>query len=218
MRHLRVVRVHQSLLRTVSPADLTPVLPLMFSSLGVAARSDKIDVRGPVAHALARLAAAMATPAKEDVAETEAEGGDIEELEQATSAAVPQALHDLLVALLNDKVMEVRISATHAVKTLCKLRAPLLRAASCRVGCVLAAPIITLGCNDTRHLQVKSAAQRTLMHLANVCGWSEASPPPDLASVDRAAADYVANFAKPSGTMRRLAGLESEAEYSDVDE
>ena len=64
---------------------------------------------------------------------------------------------------------------------------------------------------------VKSTAQRTLMHLAKACGWTSAMPPPELAMVDHAAAEYVANFAKPNGTMRRLAGLESEVEYSDVE-
>ena len=113
--------------------------------------------------------------------------------------------------------MEVRISATRAVKTLCKLQAPLLRAGEGRVAALLAAPIISRGCNDGRHLQVKSAAQRTLMHLCHVCGWVEASAPPVLARVDKAAAEYVANFAKANGTMRRLAALESEVEYSDVD-
>lgn len=113
------------------------------------------------------------------------------------------------------QVMEVRISATRAVKTLCKLRPPLLRASESHVAALLASPIIALGCNDTRHLPVKSAAQRTLMHVCFVCGWVEAVPPPDLLKVDRAAAEYVANFAKPTGTMRRLAGLESEVEYSD---
>ena len=72
-------------------------------------------------------------------------------------------LHELLVSLLHDQVMEVRISATRAVKTICKHGGPLLRASGCHVACLLAAPIITLGCNDSRHLQVKSAAQRTLM-------------------------------------------------------
>ena len=74
-----------------------------------------------------------------------------------------------------------------------------------------------MGCNDTRHLPVKTAAQRTLMHICFTCGWTEAVAPPELAKVDRVAADYVANFAKSNGTLRRLAGLESEVEDSDVD-
>ena len=214
---IRVVRAQQALLRTVPTATLTPVLSTIFATLGHAARSDKIDVRQPAAHALARLASHMATPAAEDIAETEAEGGDIEELAQATSAAVPHAIYDLLVALLNDKVMEVRTSAMRAVKALCKLRPPLLRAADCHVASIFAVPIIALGCGDNRHLPVNNAAQRTLMHICNVCGWTENLAPPELEKVDRTAAEYVANFAKATGTMRRLAGLESEAEYSDVD-
>jgi len=216
-RQLRVVRAHQSLLRTLPAHTLAPVLPAMFTPLGVSARTDKIDVRQPAAHALARLAASMATPPPEAIAETEAEGGSLEELAQATSAAVPPALHELLVALLNDKVMEVRISAIHAVKTLCKLGGPLLRAADCRLGCMLVAPIVNLGCQDGRHLQVKSAAQRTLVHLTYVCGWNDGTLLAPLARFDRSAAEYVVNFVKPNGTMRRLAALESEAEYSDVD-
>jgi len=213
---LRIVKAHQSLLRSCPTDLLAPILPTMFTSLGVAARLDKIDVRQPASHALSRLAAHMATPAPEDVAETEAEGGDMEELAQVTSAAVPTALVELLVELLNDKVMEVRISATRAIKTLCKLRPPLLRAGECRVGCLFALPIIALGCSDTRHLQVKSAAQRTLMHICHVCGWVEAAPSP-LVRMDQAAADYVVNFTRANGTMRRLNGLESEADTSDVD-
>ena len=77
-------------------------------------------------------------------------------------------------------------------------------------------PIIALGCNDTRHVPVKTAAQRTLMHLCETCGWVQAEPPVALVMVDRVAADYVVNFTKANGTMRRLAGLESEAEDSDV--
>ena len=216
-RQLWAVRVQQSILRTVKAEQLSLVLSTMFTPLGVAARAEKIDVRQPAAHALARLAAAMATPTTEDIAQTQAEGGDLEELGQATSAAVPTAVHDLLVALLNDKVMEVRLSAMHAVKTLCKLRPPLLRAANRHAACLYSSPIITLGCNDNRHLPVKSAAQRTLMHLCTVCGWVDAVAPTELAAIDQAAADYVANFVKTNGAMRRLAGLESEAEYSDCD-
>ena len=55
------------------------------------------------------------------------------------------------------------------------------------------------------------------MHICFTCGWTEAVAPPELAKVDRVAADYVANFAKSNGTLRRLAGLESEVEDSDVD-
>ena len=45
----------------------------------------------------------------------------------------------------------------------------------------------------------------------------DAVAPTELAAIDQAAADYVANFVKTNGAMRRLAGLESEAEYSDCD-
>ena len=71
VQQLRVVRVQQSVLRTVDGAKLKGVLPTLFTSLGVASRAEKIDVRQPAAHALARLAAAMAEPDKEAVAEVE---------------------------------------------------------------------------------------------------------------------------------------------------
>ena len=211
-RQLRIVHAHQSLLRTVPVATLAPVLPTMFTTLGLAGRHEKIDVRQPAAHALARLAAAMATPSAEDIAETEAEGGSIEELAEAIAGAVPESLHNLLVSLLDDKVMEVRCSALRAVKTLCKLQPALLRAGQQKLA-VLLAKHICPGCQDARHMQVKNAAQRTLMHLATVCGWTEPEPPERLLRAHKESAVYVAEFAKR--TLGRLSGLESEPEHSD---
>ena len=213
-RTLRVVHAQQSLLRTAPLAKLSPHVSTLFTTLSGAARDEKIDLRMPAAHALARLAAAMASPAAEDVAATEAEGGSLEELEEATAGAVPASLHELLASLLDDKVMEVRISAYHAIKTLCKLRPALLRADGGKVAMLLT-PHITPGVQDARHLQVKSAAQRTLMHVCNVMGWSDEAQPERLARVNREASAVLGEFVKR--THKRLAGLESEAEHSDED-
>ena len=167
----------------------------MSTSLGVAARAEKIDLRQPAAHALARLAAAMAAPAPEDVQATKDEGGSVEELEQAMAAAVPPSVPELLAALLADKVMEVRISALHAVKTLCKARPALLRAGECKIACGLA-PGIVAACNERTKMQVTSAAMRTLMHLCGVCGWTDGAPPPVLHRAHIESANYVAEFTK----------------------
>ena len=197
---------------TLPPADLASVLPSIFTTLGVAAKHERIDLRQPASHGLARLAAAMATPAPEDVKEVEAEGASVEDLAQATAAAVPASVGELLAALLADKVMEVRMSALHAVKTLCKLQPPLLRASGCRLARVLA-PGIVSNCQDKRHMQVEAAAKRTLMHLALTCGWTEPEIPDALLRTDKESGTFIAEFAKR--TLKRLSGLESEAEYSD---
>ena len=214
MRQLRIIRALMSLLRTVPTAALAPHLSTMFTALGVAARDEKIDLRQPAAHALARLAAAMATPSCEDIAETEAEGGSLDALAEAIAGAVPASLHQLLGLLLEDKVMEVRISALHAVKTLCKLRPALLRANDFQLAHLLV-PKIVSGCQDARNHAVKSAAQRTLMHLSKACNWVTPEPPERLLRVHKESAMHIAEFAKR--TLQRLATLESENEMSDVD-
>eukprot|EP00966_Prymnesium_polylepis_P082005 1899901-Prymnesium_polylepis.1 len=166
----------------------------MLSHAEEASAGEKVDVRQPSAHCLARVAAAMAEPEPEDVAATEAEGGDPEELAQAVAAAVPAGLAAALGGLLADRVLEVRLSALHAVKTLAKLRPSLLRAAECRVGCGLLGGV--LAClQDKRNVMVASAAQRCLMHLALCCGWSETHPP-SAAAVGNEASAAVGEFAR----------------------
>ena len=68
---------------------------------------------------------------------------------------------------------------------------------------------------DARHLQVKSAAQRTLMHVCMVMDWAEGRQPENFARVAREASVVLDEFTKR--TYKRLAGLESEAEHSDED-
>ena len=168
----------------------------------------------PASHALARLAAAMATPPAEDVAAAAAEGTSEEELAMAAAMAVPPALSSALLELLADKVLEVRVSALHAIKTMCKLRPALLRASSSSLS-ARAMPAIVQGCQDKRHQPLMSAAQRTLMHVLAVNGWEECTEPPAALRADREAAQYVVDYARKS--YKRLAALESEAEHSDED-
>ena len=49
----------------------------------------------------------MAEPDAEDVAATEVEGGDLEQLAQAAARAVPARVPSQLTTLLGDRVLEV---------------------------------------------------------------------------------------------------------------
>lgn len=109
----------------------------------------------------------------------------------------------------------MRISALHALKTLCKLCPALLRASDHALA-VGAMPAIVQACQDKRHQPLSSAAQRTLMHLLAVSGWAECgTEPPAPLRADKESGAYVVDYARKS--YRRLAGLESEAEHSDED-
>ena len=111
-------------------------------------------------------------------------------------------------------IWQVRISALHALKTVCKLRPAMLRASGCAFAAATV-PAVVSGCQNTRHQPLHSAAQRTLMHVLTVCGWSDAAEPPAELKGQADAAAYVVDFARKS--HRRLAALESEAEHSDDD-
>lgn len=154
------------------------------------------------------MAAAMAEPDAEDLEAAEAEGANVRQLEETCVAAVPPAVFDLLEALLADAVLEVRISALHAVKKLCTLRPALLTAQDCRLA-IAFTPHIISGCQDRRHMQVHTAAQRTMMHVVLTCDWSEAPSE----GLQKDAREYVRDFA--SRTLKHLASLQSEAEHSD---
>jgi hypothetical protein len=89
-----------------------------------------------------------------------------------------------------------------------------MRARDCELA-VHVAPGIASGCQDARHMQVASAAKRTLMHICLSCAWVDDEPPAPLRSHGDTAA-YVAEFARRS--LKRLAGTESEpGEVSDQD-
>jgi len=206
-QQLRALRGYQSILRNAPASELQPVLSTIFDAAGEAAKHDKIDLRMPAAHALARVAVHMAEPAAEDVAATEAEGADPEELALASAMAVPPSLHELFTALLGDQVLEVRISTLHALKTICKLRPALLRASNGKLA-ALVLPSIAKNCLDSRHMQVSGAAKRTLMHVLTRLE--------DLPRLDNETATYVADFTNRS--VKRIAGVESEeGELSDED-
>lgn len=218
-QQLRSLRGFQSLLRNVPAAALqsSGVLTTIFDAADDAAKHDKIDLRMPASHALSRVAVHMAEPLADDVAAAEAEGAELDELALASAMAVPPSLHELLVALLDDKVLEVRISALHAIKTMCKLRPALLRASNSKVGNLLL-PGIAQNCQDSRHMHVSGAAKRTLMHLLSRLEWT--SPEKVNEHMPRTgygeAVTYVAEFTKRS--LPRIAGTESEeGEVSDVD-
>ena len=102
----------------------------------------------------------------------------------------------------------------HALKTICKLRPQLMRAGGCKLAGHVA-PGIASGCQDARHMQVASAAKRTLMHICLSCYWVDGEPPVPLRSQGDTAT-CVGEFARRS--LKRLAGIESEAgEVSDAD-
>ena len=140
----------------------------------------------------------------------EAEGQTREALAQAAAAAVPAQLPQLLAALLADPVLEVRMSALHACKTVSKLAPPLLRASGGAIGRALL-PGIVVTCKDKRHMQAQTVAQRALLHVLSACGWVENKAP----QLDSETASFVADFA--SKKARRLAMQDSEAEGSDID-
>ena len=113
------------------------------------------------------------------------------------------------------QVLEVRTSALHAIKTLCKKRPLLLRVSSGKFAALLA-PGVVGGCQDARHMPVQSAAKRTMMHLLGATGWAaDVELSAAQLRADGASAQYVAEFAKRS--YKRLAGIESELELSDED-
>lgn len=132
----------------------------------------------------------------------------MEELAQASAAAVPARVYTSLGTLLQDKVLEVRISALHAAKTLCKLRPALLRASDGRA-CAHLLPGVLACLADKRNVMVGSAAKRTLMHLAIACGWSASIGP----TTPKEASEVVVEFCRKH--LSKLAGQESEAEHSD---
>lgn len=210
---LCVLRVQQSLMRCVPHASLEPCLPTIFASAQGAAGSERIDLRMCAAHALARVAALMATPLAEDLAAAQEEGSSVEDLADAVAAGVPSSVHEAFAELLLDKVLEVRISALHALKTLCKLRPAVPRG----TGFALARrvlPCLVSGCADTR-THAKLAAQRTLMHLLTACGWASAPEGAARGGADTASADFAADFVRR--TLPRVSSLESEEELSDAD-
>ena len=109
---------------------------------------------------------------------------------------------------------QVRMSALHAVKKLSKLRPVLLRAPTCNFARALV-PGVLSGCQDKRHVQVVSAAQRALMHVLHACGdGDEPRVPTEQLGAEHATA--CADFLRGS-TYKRIKPLESEAEHSDED-
>jgi len=201
---LSMLRQH----KVLGKQKLEPVLPDMYIAMEEAARSERIDLRQPACHGLARVAAAMAEPDAEDLEAAEDEGTDVKQLAETYAVAVPPTVFELLEALLTDAVLEVRISALHAVKKLCTLRPALLTAQDCRLA-IAFTPHIISGCQDRRHMQVHTAAQRTMMHVVLTCDWSEAPSE----GLQKDAREYVRDFA--SRTLKHLASLQSEAEHSD---
>ena len=127
---------------------------------------------------------------------------------------MPASFAELLGSLLADKVLEVRTSALHALKTLAKLRPALLRSSAAKLTAALL-PAVVAACHDSRHMTVQGAAKRTMMHLVGVCGWEDAELASSQLRADPQSAQYCAEFVKRS--YRRLAGLESEVELSDVE-
>jgi hypothetical protein len=214
-QQLRALRGYQSLLRNAPVAALKPLLSTIFDAAGEAAKHEKIDLRMPASHALVRVAVNMAEPAAEDVADAATEGAEPEELALASAMAVPPSLYGLLVELLADDVLEVRVSALHALKTMCKLRPALLRASGCKLaGLVL--PGIAQNCQDSRRMQVSGAAKRTMMHVLAVVGWCSPEEVAQHLPRSNEAAAYTAEFVKK--TFARIAGTESEeGELSDAD-
>ena len=109
---------------------------------------------------------------------------------------------------------QVRLSALHAVKRLCKLRPVLLSASTCGFARTLL-PGVLNGLQDKRHVHIMMAAQRTMMHVLRACGDARAPRvPTEQLSAD--VATSCADFLKGS-THRRIKTLESEAEISDDD-
>ncbi|KAL1515351.1 hypothetical protein AB1Y20_001981 [Prymnesium parvum] len=210
-RTLLVERAHLSLLRSVPAKDLRPGLSLLLSHAEEAAQGEKVDVRQPACHALVRIAAAMAEPEAEDVAATEEEGGDLHELALVSAAAVPAGVYHMLAQLLADRVLEVRMSALHSIKTLCKLRPAVLCASGCRVATELL-PGILACLGEKRNVMIVSAAQRCLMHVVLSCNWSEENPP-SVAAVGKDALATTEAFIRKH--LKKMIGQESEAEHSD---
>ena len=200
-------QAHLSLLRSAPIGALRPGLPMLLSHAEDSAQAEKMDLRQPWA-TLARIAA-MAGPEEDDGGDAGG-GGDLEELAQASAAAVPASVYGGLAMLLTDRGLEVRISALHAVKTLCKLRPALLRAGDRRVATHFAGRA-RVPCRQGQR-DVNSAAQRCMMHLVLCCHWSE-SAPPSSAAVGKDASTAVSEFCRKH--FKKLVGQESEAEHSD---
>lgn len=95
-RTLAIQLSHGAILRVVPAVDLKPALPSMLAFAQDCAADEKVDVRQPACHALARIAAAMAQPDKAGTSSALAEGGSLDELAEAAAAAVPSIVRDAL--------------------------------------------------------------------------------------------------------------------------
>ena len=120
-------------------------------------RLERSELRQPAARSLARIAAAMAEPSPADG--DAAAGGDEaadEALAEAAAAAVPESVPAAL-ALLGDRVVEVRCSALHALKRLYRLRPALVRARRCALPKAMLGAVAA-ACADKRSASPPTAA------------------------------------------------------------
>jgi hypothetical protein len=124
---LAELNVHLALLRGLKAAAVAEVLPSLMASAMAAAASERIDLRQPAAHALARIAAAQAEPDAEGD-----EAADEEEAAQVGAAQVSKGVVDALGALLGDRILEVRCARPPARPRGPEPAAPLALRCACR--------------------------------------------------------------------------------------
>ena len=179
---LAQLRAHLALLRALKPAALADGLSEMLAGALEAAASERSELRQPAAHSLARIAAAMAEPPPADGGDGGAGGGEAadEALAEAAAAAVPESVPAALAALLGDRVVEVRCSALHALKRLCRLRPALVRARRCALPKAMLGAVAA-ACADKRSALAANGARReTMLARALACGWTDGEQrPPD---------------------------------------
>jgi len=206
---LAELRVHLSLLRTLPASECRPIFPSLMSSAEAAATADRIELRQPATHALARVAAAMAEPHPDDVDEL-----GVEEAARVAAAAVPAQLLSALGTTLLDRALDVRQSAVHAVKTLARLRPSLFNGNGVNLPSQIIANLAT-ACQDKRNTLLQNAAQRSMMHVVAACGWGTPDKVPRGAALPTEASIYCADFLRRSA--KRIAAMDSEAEDSDTE-
>ena len=209
---LAELRVHLALLRLQPASTLSPLLPAMLATAVVAAASEESEVRQAAAHALARVASAMAEPEAADVADATS-AGEIETLARAVAAGAAPSAFGALACLVGDADGDVRLSALHAIKRLCRLRPVLLR-----IGPALGAlsPAVAAQAADRRRSHLQYAAQRCLVVLLSAAA---------IDSAERLAAEEHAPKGKDAAAVndflakhfKRIRAMESEGEGSDVD-
>ena len=207
---LAQLRAHLALLRALKPAALADGLSEMLAGALEAAASERSELRQPAAHSLARIAAAMAEPPPAD-GDGDAAGGDEaadEALAEAAAAAVPESVPAALAALLGDRVVEVRCSALHALKRLCRLRPALVRARRCALPKAMLGAVAA-ACADKRSALAANGAQRTMLALALACGWTDGErAPAELADTEHGG--FVADYARRH--LKRQREMDSEAD------